>query len=326
MGDEFSGELLSSRDSIRKELVERKRRVTQESIRAKNKDALEKIKEAKELQGWRVGKRYKLSIRMETDKLADEVLEDELWTIAAKMGFHTLSKDRNFKIRVDSGYRQIDVLAKDDESVILIECTQSEVPKKKSMLYLLDKIHAIKGMVARSVVSHFGRQPKLKIGWVVATRNIEWSTEDLRRASDYKIAILRDRQIDYFLGLTDHLKEASRYQFLAYIFMDEDVAELKLEIPATRGQMGGRAFYNFVIAPSALLKICYVSHKASADIESIDTYQRLMSNRRLNKIAEYIDSGGQFPTNIVINIPDFSDLFVRLVFMRLSRLPSVKVL
>ena len=66
--------------------------------------------------------------------------------------------------------------------------------------------------------------------------------------------------------------------------------------------MGGRTFYNFVMRPADLLKIAYVSHKASAEIQSIDTYQRLIKTPRLNKITKYVDDGGQFPTNVVVNI------------------------
>ncbi len=66
--------------------------------------------------------------------------------------------------------------------------------------------------------------------------------------------------------------------------------------------MGGDTFYTFLIRPEELLKIAYVGHKASRDIEDIDTYQRMLQPRRLNRIAEYINAGGKFPTNIVVNL------------------------
>ena len=55
-------------------------------------------------------------------------------------------------------------------------------------------------------------------------------------------------------------------------------------------------------APDELLKIAYVGHKASRDIENLETYQRMLQPRRLKKIAEYINGGGKFPTNIVVNL------------------------
>ena len=49
-------------------------------------------------------------------------------------------------------------------------------------------------------------------------------------------------------------------------------------------------------------EIAYVGHKASRDVENIETYQRLLQPRRLKKIGEYINGGGKFPTNIVVNL------------------------
>ena len=66
--------------------------------------------------------------------------------------------------------------------------------------------------------------------------------------------------------------------------------------------MGGETFYTFLIRPDELLKIAYVGHKASRDIENLETYQRMLQPRRLKKIAEYINGGGKFPTNIVVNL------------------------
>jgi DGQHR domain-containing protein len=64
--------------------------------------------------------------------------------------------------------------------------------------------------------------------------------------------------------------------------------------------MGGVTFYNFLISPMDLLKISYISHKATS-ANDLETYQRMVKPTRLKKIAAYIDNGGQFPTNIVIN-------------------------
>jgi DGQHR domain-containing protein len=98
------------------------------------------------------------------------------------------------------------------------------------------------------------------------------------------------------------LKSAAKYQFLSHLFFNEPISGLDLTVPATKGKMGGITFYNFLIKPSDLLKIAYVSHKASRDLENLETYQRMLQPSRLKKIAEYIDGGGQFPTNIVVNI------------------------
>lgn len=66
--------------------------------------------------------------------------------------------------------------------------------------------------------------------------------------------------------------------------------------------MGGLTFFNFLIKPADLLKIAFISHKQGRDIDDFNTYQRMLEPKRLEKIAKYVDTGGQFPTNIVINI------------------------
>ena len=73
-------------------------------------------------------------------------------------------------------------------------------------------------------------------------------------------------------------------------------------VPALRGRFGSRTFYQFAIEPDRLLKLAYVSHRAKIDRESLGTYQRLLRKKRLKDISEYInETGGVFPTNIVVN-------------------------
>ena len=99
-----------------------------------------------------------------------------------------------------------------------------------------------------------------------------------------------------------HLKSAARYQFLAHMFGGLKIDGLAREVFATRGKMGGDTFYTFLIRPDELLKIAYVGHKSSRDEENLQTYQRMLQPSRLKRIAQYINGGGKFPTNIVVNL------------------------
>ena len=65
--------------------------------------------------------------------------------------------------------------------------------------------------------------------------------------------------------------------------------------------MGGRYFYSFVTTPDHLLKIAFVNHRALDDPKGIPTYQRLIQKSRIKQIEQFIQSGGYFPTNILIN-------------------------
>jgi len=298
------GNRLTQKDEIASALKTRQNLLVEKTIRASNKQLLESKAALEEQDGWRVLRPRKASCRLGKDKPLDEKLEDELWTIVARCGFDELSDGRQFTIAVGEGVnpRQIDVFAKDRETAICIECTRSDTPKKKQMHHLIEKIDSIRSKVADSINAHYGHEPRLKVRWVIATRNIEWGDADLAKAEAAKIVVLRDAELDYFTRLTQQYKRAAKYQFLAHLFQGEEIKGLQLQVPATKGKMGGRTFYNFLIRPGDLLKIAYVGHKASKNVEDLDTYQRMLAPKRLKEIAEYVDNGGQFPTNVVVNV------------------------
>ena len=190
----------------------------------------------------------------------------------------------------------MDVFAKDDETVFIVECTHSQIGGSKSVKSLLDKIAAIREEVLKAVQSHYGRTKKLKVKFAIATRNMDWRESDRTRAGNAGIPIITEDDLSYFNRLTDILKTAARYQFLGRYFEGEKVEGLKLKVPATQGRVGRRTFYNFLISPHDLLRICYVSHMAKASNDDLDTYQRMVKPSRLNAIGRYIDEGGTFPT------------------------------
>ena len=300
----FLNEFLTSQDEIKQLITKRSKKFIEKTISASNIDLVRKKVAIEEKDGWRFLRENKKSTRMFQNKPLSTQLEDELWCILARMGFDEMSKGQNFTIDVGPSVnpRQIDVFAKDRESALCIECTTCEAPKKKSMVKLIEKIESIKSNIAKSINKHYGKDPKLKIRWVIATKNVEWGEADLEKAAAAKICVLRDQEIVYYKKLTKHLKSAAKYQLLAQLFSNEAISGLTITVPATRGKMGGKYFYNFLIKPSDLMKIVFVSHKASKDVEALETYQRMLQPARLKKIASYIDKGGQFPTNIVINI------------------------
>ena len=253
--------------------------------------------------GWRPVRKNAKSTRMAKPKPLDEQLEDEVWCFLAGMGFKELSLGRRFTIVEKSGLppRQIDVFAKDDETALVVECTRRDTPGKKRMDNLIEKIKSFREPIRQSIVTHYGGKPGLKVRYVIATRNIEWSDADLQKCREAEIAVISDSEIDYYTKLVGLMRRAARYQLLAHMF-EGKVAGLARKVVATQGKMGNARFYTFLISPDDLLKIAYVGHRGSRDIEDIDTYQRMLVPSRLKKIAKFINDGGKFPTNIVVNL------------------------
>ena len=303
MSEELLGPIVAQ-EEIPRELRARRFSDVFKTIHGSTRQIIAKKVKLEQADGWNIAKKNVKSTRMSRPKPRDEQFEDEIWCILAQMGFKELSKGRNFAISVGSSVptRQIDVFAKDDETVLIVECTRRKEPGKKAMDSLIEKLKAIREDVHKSITTYYGRQPKLKIQFVIATRNITWRNVDLEKCAHAGIVVIADSEIEYYASLVKHIKHAARYQLLAHMFEGKGVSALAKQVVATRGKMGDVNFYTFLIRPSDLLKIAYVGHKASRDLENIETYQRMLKPARLKKIAEYINDGGKFPTNIVVNL------------------------
>jgi DGQHR domain-containing protein len=302
MADGLTG--LVSDEALRSVWSARGKAVDEKTVTGGSATSLALKVQGEEADGWRVHRRNKTSVRMIKDKSVDRQLEDDVWTLLARMGFKELNADRQFKIQMSdrAPARQLDVFAKDDETVFVVECTHARAPGDKSVKALVDKINGIREDVIKAVHSHYGRDPKLKVKFAIATRHIEWREADRVRAEGSGIAIITDEDLSYFRKLTDILRTAARYQFLGRYLRGEKVEGLRTRVPATRGRVGKTTFYNLLMSPHDLLRIAYISHRAKEANEDLSTYQRMVKPKRLSAIGKFIDEGGTFPTNIVVNI------------------------
>lgn len=297
------GDLVSG-DELRIVYNARVKRVDEKTITAASAKALQMKREAEEHDGWQLAKQNKSSLRMQRAKPEDRQLEDDVWSLFYRMGFKEMNADRNFMVtgKDGSSRRQLDVFAKDDETIFIVECTHSRDGGAKSIKGLLDKVEAVREDVIAAVRSKYGRDSKLKVKLAIATRNVDVRTADRDRAAAAKVPIITEADLKYFQGLTGILKVAARYQFLGRYLRDEKVEGLRTSVPATRGRVGDTTFYSFLISPHDLLRIAYISHMGRTSNDDLGTYQRMVKPARLKEIGAFIDEGGTFPTNIVVNI------------------------
>ncbi len=282
------------------------------TLRHRNKPFYEqtfplKEEELRLTEGWELFRRNKNTVRVRKPKPIDEQLEDEVWTLFAQMGFEHLSKDRNFKISVDSSNsgvppKQIDVFAADDETAIVVECKASEVLRSRSLQKDLNETRGLQDAIRKSV--HAGLAgARRTVVFLYATRNIDWSEPDRARAIENQIAILRDQQLEYYRGLVKSVGRAAKYQLLADLLEGRRIPGLNQKVSAARGRFGQNRFYQFTIEPERLLKIAYISHRRTGVEESASSYQRRFNPGQLKEIADHIrkQNGGIFPTNVVVN-------------------------
>jgi len=258
--------------------------------------------------GWIRDRKLKKTIRLKKEKSLDEKHENKVWCLFYQMGFQEMNQGRNFKIifkrgrSSEYGEKQIDTFAKDDETVIVAECKASHEMKHRHLQKDIETFANLKSYFAKTIKQHYGPEYKPKILWLFVTENIIWSRPDKNRAKDEKIQIITEREFRYFKRIVGHLGPAAKYQFLAEFFEGQSIPDLKNTIvPAIRGKLGGKSFFCFVTTPKQLLKIAFVNHRALDDPQGFPTYQRLIVKSRLKNIGQFLENGGYFPTNFLMN-------------------------
>lgn len=249
-----------------------------------------------------------MKVKLKKHKSQDENFENRVWLLFDQLGFEELNQGRNFTVKFKrgkqiEGEKQIDMFAKDDETVIVVECKTSKELKKRSLQKDIEELANLKKMIANSIRQHYGKGFKPKIIWAFATANIIWSEADRNRAEGENIHVITEKELRYFLELAGHLGPAGKFQFLGHFLAGQKIPNLEgIKVPAIRGKLGGHTFYAFVATPDQLLKISFVNHRALNDPKSAPSYQRLISKTRLKKIQEFLNDGGFFPTNIILNL------------------------
>ncbi|WP_412875820.1 DGQHR domain-containing protein [Curtobacterium flaccumfaciens pv. flaccumfaciens] len=280
--------------------IETTRRLS-EYVRSSFKPSL---REAMEGEGWEFDRQMKTSVRMRRSKSHDVAFEDRVWAMFARVGFDTLNKGRNFRLKWDvaaNAGKQIDVFAADDETIVVVECKSSGAKVPPSATFK-DEVDIIRGYRTDLLPILNKEFPGKKVRFVLATNNFAVSDEAIERMEALQISYIDERVVEYYLALAEHLGPAAKYQLLATLFKGVRIPGLEAEVAAIQGRMGGTEYFTFMIEPSRLLKLSYVLHKNSTTGRSLQTYQRIIKRTRLKKVQAFVDTGGYFPNSLVINI------------------------
>ena len=261
-------------------------------------------------EGWEhTGPKNRKTAMLRKEKDAGLSFQDEVWCIFYRMGFTEMNGAREFAVPrygMDIG-KKIDVFAKDDHCICLVECKASGQPHTKRTLGTdIDQYGAIHQDLENSIRAYYknkGDETKYRFRWLLILKNIDLGENDQIRAKNANILVIDDSMIIYYSDLSKQFGPASRYQFFADLYPGMTIPELIEPVPAIRGKFGDEVFYSFVIEPDKLLKIAYISHRGKTNEDSIKRYQRMASKKRLDAIARYIkERAGIFPTSIVLNI------------------------
>lgn len=266
--------------------------------------------------GWELKAELKTKTRLYKKKPLDIAFEDKVWALFALLGFKLLNKDRHLHIPYDKKdsnlTHQVDVFAKDDETVLIIECRSTHKDKIGDFKQELEAMKSKKAGILNTISALFpATKPKFK--YILATSKLGVSDNDQLRLHGVDGIHFSEEIIDYYYLLHSQIGVAARYQLLGSLFAGQEIPDLENRIPAIEGKMGGHTYYSFSIEPEKLLKIGFVLHRNKANENMMPTYQRLIKKVRLKEIHNFIDEDkGYFPNSIIINI--VSDKNKKLIF------------
>lgn len=257
-------------------------------------------------EGWEeFGEPLKTKTRLRKLKSHNIQFEDDVWCQLYRLGYRTLSVDENFCLPFGSNpsdKKQIDIVAMDQDSVLLVECKSSELfAKPPSYKTEFEALRARLDGYRKAIDQTFG--PGRRIKYIFATRNLRLSREsiDVQRLVESGGFYYNDNTFDYVDSLLKSYRDAAHYQFMGLIMKGQSINKEKIAVPAIEGMMGGKTYYMFSLEPHLLLKIGFVLHRTRANESEMPTYQRLLVPSRLKGITKFIDGGGFFPNSAILN-------------------------
>lgn len=256
-----------------------------------------------ESSAWEIKREYKKSLRIFKPKNFDEIFEDNIWILFKKMGFSKMNKDRNFKVGVGTNQKQIDVFAKDDKQIILVECKTAERPTNKDLTKdIRDILHLKKGII-EALKEHYKEYCRCSFFLVTKNLLLTQKTYDLANENRSKDFFLwDDKETRTYSELAKQLGKHSRVVMYSNLFSKRKVLK-PVKVPAIRGGKGDNKYYYFIIQPSKLLNgVAYIHRREERNPKDVMyTYQRMLNKSKLEKIRSYIQKGGFFANNIIMN-------------------------
>lgn len=257
-------------------------------------------------EGWEeFGTPLKTKTRLRKPKNHNVQFEDDIWCQLYRLGYRTLNVDETFCLPFGPNKedkKQIDVIAIDDDSVLLIECKSSELPAKPpSYKAEFESLRLKLDGFRKSIDQAFG--PGRRIKYIFATRNLRVRRDsvDVSRLLEAGGFLYNDNTFEYVDSLIKSYKAAAHYQFMGLIMKGQLINKDKIVVPAIEGVMGDKTYYMFSLEPHTLLKIGFVLHRTRANETEMPTYQRLLLPARLKGISKFIDGGGFFPNSAILN-------------------------
>ena len=239
---------------------------------------------------WIVKKEYEKTLRIYKYKTPDELFEDKIWLLFKKMGFKEMNKDRQLRIGTGASPIQIDVFAKDDNHILLIECKTAEKPTEKDLSKDIREILQTKKETIESLKEHYGKYYRPL--FFLITKNIILPESNIKLAkenSDKDFFLWTEKETQPYMTMAEEYGNHAKVIMFTNILRNRRDLEL-IQVPAIRGGKGNNKYYYFVIQPGKLLSgITYIHRREETNPEEITyTYQRMLNKTKLEAVQEYV--------------------------------------
>jgi len=292
------GKILIDDKELKRSAYKRKKDCIEESVKHSLVGNYKKL-------GWEVVRESKTRTRINKPKSPDVLFEDRVWMIFYNLGFYSMNKDRNLKLKLKGYTKQIDVIARDDNNVFIIECKSTKSDEPVNARNALEYLHSKRQEIYSCIRTDWGHDCG-RINIIVALSSQEKRKLDEKFAEEIKndnIFLWSSKEISYIEDLIRNVGQSAKYQLYSVIFAGKRQKDLKKEYLALRSKIAGRVFYSFMISAKEFLSYAYIHHrKLTGIIEASQAYQRMLQARRLKQIKRFIDEEeGYFPNNIIVN-------------------------
>lgn len=292
------GDLCSGEKDLKRTAFKRRKVYNEESVHHAQVETYKR-------NGWTVVRENKTKTRMRKANPPDVLFEDRVWMIFYNLGFSYMNKGPKCKLQFDPYSKLVDVLARDDENIFVVECKSSESEGPYNAKDILEEYVGKQQDIQKAIEAEWGRKCG-RINIVIAISSREKREADkkyVEKKRDKNVLLWSATEIEYIENLIRQVGPTAKYQLYSVIFADRRQKRLKVPCPAIKGRIGGHTFYTFLISAKQLLKYAYVHHRhLTGIIEASQVYQRMLRNAKLKEIAKFIDfEEGYFPNSIIVN-------------------------
>jgi DNA sulfur modification protein DndB len=240
--------------------------------------------------------------------------ENDVWLLFFRLGFVAINRDRHCYLQLKPGdERQIDVLARDEHNVFVVECKSSEGPGPARAKEPLERFAARRAEIRNAIATEWGRNIG-RVVLVVAISSSEPAKPDQALAKtlrDKNVMLWTAADVGYMAQLADHIGPLARYQIYSVLLAGKRQKSLARRYPALKGSIAGRTFYHFLIPAHELLQYAHVHHRALDSLSDVPgAYQRMLKAAKLRQIRRYVDhEEGYFPNAVILNFTPHRPLF-----------------